>query len=58
MWAFVVFAFSALCYRILEVENGPTTLVIATKAGAIDLVFTGVVLPYGVNWRVVAEHAR
>lgn len=47
-----------LGYRIVEAENGPDAIEILKRQPDVDLLFTDVVLPGGMNGRVLAEAAR
>lgn len=55
-------AFSAgvlreLGYRVLEAANGPSALEVLQAAQDVDLLFTDVVLPYGMDGRKLADEA-
>jgi len=47
-----------LGYTVLEASHGPAALAILAKAGRIDLLFTDVVLPEGMDGRQLATAAR
>jgi PAS domain S-box-containing protein len=47
-----------LGYRVLETRSGPTALKVLQSEAAIDLLFTDVVLPDGMNGRNLADEAR
>jgi PAS domain S-box-containing protein len=49
---------SDLGYQVLEAPDGPTALRIVEKEPGIDLLFTDVGLPGGLNGRQLAEEAR
>ncbi|MHC4446904.1 MAG: PAS domain S-box protein [Planctomycetota bacterium] len=46
-----------LGYRVLEAEDGPTALEVLERADGIDLLFTDVVMPGGMNGPAVAAAA-
>lgn len=48
----------SLGYRVIAVENGPKAMEVLRSTGAIDLLFTDVVMPGGLNGRQLAEEAR
>jgi CheY-like chemotaxis protein len=47
-----------LGYRVFEAANGPTALKILANRPEIELLFTDVVLPDGMNGRQLADQAR
>jgi CheY-like chemotaxis protein len=47
-----------LCYRVLEAANGRAALEILGNDRDIDLLFTDVVMPGGINGRQLADEAR
>jgi len=47
-----------LGYTVLEAPHGPAALAILAKAGHVDLLFTDVVLPEGMDGRQLATAAR
>lgn len=46
-----------LGYRVIEAENGPEALKVLRSEESIDLLFTDVVMPGGMNGRQLAEEA-
>ncbi|HEY4342819.1 MAG TPA: PAS domain S-box protein [Parvibaculum sp.] len=48
----------SLGYRVIAVDNGPEALEVIRGGEAIDLLFTDVVMPGGLNGRQLAEEAR
>jgi PAS domain S-box-containing protein len=56
--AVVVRALSVLGYKVLEAKDGPTAMALLDDAPKIDLLFTDVVLPGGMNGREIAERMR
>ena len=48
----------ALGYSVLEAENGSEALAILDRTPSIALVLTDMVMPGGIDGRVVATHAR
>jgi PAS domain S-box-containing protein len=49
---------SGLGYRVIGARNGPEALDVLRQIGDIDLLFTDVVMPGGLNGRKLAEKAR
>jgi CheY-like chemotaxis protein len=49
---------SALGYRVVECADGPSALAVLEAGQPIDLLFTDVVMPGGMNGRELAEQAR
>jgi CheY-like chemotaxis protein len=49
---------SRLGYRVISARNGPEALHVLRQVGDIDLLFTDVVMPGGLNGRELAEKAR
>jgi CheY-like chemotaxis protein len=47
-----------LGYRVLEANDGPSALKLAEAKPAIDLLFTDVVLPGGINGKQLADEIR
>jgi signal transduction histidine kinase/CheY-like chemotaxis protein len=45
-------------YTVIEAADGPTALALLQQRGPIDLLFTDVVMPGGMNGRVLADTAR
>ena len=45
-------------YQVLEASDGPKALDILSKADAVDLVFTDLIMPGGMSGREVAVRAR
>jgi signal transduction histidine kinase/CheY-like chemotaxis protein len=45
-------------YTVLEAADGPAALTLLQQRGPIDLLFTDVVMPGGMNGRVLADTAR
>jgi CheY-like chemotaxis protein len=58
--AFTAEVLRELGYRVLEAQDGPSALRLVERrdAGRIDLLFTDVVLPGGMNGEQVASRAR
>lgn len=56
--AFVASALGVLGYTIMEVGDGPSALASMEKIPKIDLLFTDVVLPAGMNGRELADEIR
>jgi CheY-like chemotaxis protein len=54
---YVTAQLESLGYKVLEAENGPAGLAILESAGHIDLLFTDVIMPGGMNGRELAERA-
>lgn len=52
---YVVGVLSGLGYRVVEAPDGPAALAAVERLGHVDLLFTDVVLPRGMNGRTVAE---
>jgi PAS domain S-box-containing protein len=48
----------SLGYRVIAVDNGPAAMEILRSGEAVDLLFTDVVMPGGLNGRQLAEEAR
>jgi CheY-like chemotaxis protein len=48
----------SLGYRVIAVDNGPEALEVIRGGEPIDLLFTDVVMPGGLNGRQLAEEAR
>ncbi|MCE9649814.1 MAG: PAS domain S-box protein [Parvibaculum sp.] len=48
----------SLGYRVISVDNGPEALEVVRSGEEIDLLFTDVVMPGGLNGRQLAEEAR
>jgi signal transduction histidine kinase len=51
-------ALGELGYRVLEATDGPNALKMIDASPHVDLLFTDVVLPNGVNGRVLADRVR
>ena len=51
-------ALRELSYRVLEASSGPEALRIIEKNSQIDLLFTDIVMPNGMNGRQLADKAR
>jgi sensor domain CHASE-containing protein/nitrogen-specific signal transduction histidine kinase len=49
---------TGLGYAVQAAENGPDALALLAQAGPVDLLFTDIILPGGMNGRVLAEKAR
>jgi signal transduction histidine kinase len=49
---------TGLGYRTLEAHDGPEAIATLERAGRIDLLFTDVVLPKGINGTALAREAR
>lgn len=47
-----------LCYRTIEATDGPSALAILAERRDIDLLFTDIVLPQGMNGLEIAQRAR
>jgi CheY-like chemotaxis protein len=56
--AFVVAALADLGFHIREAADGPTAIAMLDRIATLDLLFTDVVLPRGMNGREVAEAVR
>ena len=56
--SFVEGQLESLGYRVISVENGNKALDILREEKRIDLLFTDVVMPGGLNGRQLAEEAR
>jgi len=54
---YVTAQLESLGYNVIEAENGPAALVKLDSAGPIDLLFTDVIMPGGMNGRELAERA-
>jgi len=55
--AYVVAQLESLGYDVIEAENGPAGLMKLDGAGNVDLLFTDVIMPGGMNGRELAEQA-
>lgn len=55
--AFVVAALGGFGYDIVEAADGPSALALLETGRAVDLLFTDIVLPGGMNGRELAEQA-
>jgi len=55
--AYAVEALGELGYRVITAADGPAALAILAQEGKIDLLFTDVVLPNGMNGRQLADEA-
>ena len=55
---FVEGQLESLGYRVISVENGVTALDVLRSDSGIDLLFTDVVMPGGLNGRQLADEAR
>lgn len=53
----VVAQLRALGYRVLAAKDGPDALALLAEGGAVDLLFTDVVMPGGMGGRALAERA-
>lgn len=49
---------SSLGYTVLEAEDGPAALQILAEAGSIDLLFTDLIMPNGINGQELLRKAR
>jgi PAS domain S-box-containing protein len=56
--SYVVSRLDGLGYRVLEAENGQRALALVGGADKVDLMFTDVILPEGLNGRELADEAR
>ncbi|MDO8290111.1 MAG: PAS domain S-box protein [Parvibaculum sp.] len=56
--SFVEDQLESLGYRVISVENGNLALAVLREEKGIDLLFTDVVMPGGLNGRQLAEEAR
>jgi CheY-like chemotaxis protein len=57
--AYTVEVLRELGYRVLEAHDGPSALrLLERQEGRVDLLFTDVVLPSGMNGEALAQHAR
>ena len=56
--SYVVSRLDGLGYRVLEAENGRRALELLTDGARVDLLFTDVILPEGMNGRELADEAR
>ncbi|HEY4135880.1 MAG TPA: PAS domain S-box protein [Alphaproteobacteria bacterium] len=54
---YVIAQLESLGYDVIEAENGPAALIELESAGHIDLLFTDVIMPGGMNGRELAERA-
>ena len=54
---YVTAQLESLGYNVLEAENGPAALAKIDAVGPIDLLFTDVIMPGGMNGRELAERA-
>ncbi|HEU0070329.1 MAG TPA: PAS domain S-box protein [Alphaproteobacteria bacterium] len=54
---YVTAQLESLGYDVLEAENGPAALAKIDAAGPVDLLFTDVIMPGGMNGRELAEQA-
>jgi PAS domain S-box-containing protein len=48
----------ALGYRVLDAEDGPTALAILSEGAAIDLLFTDMIMPNGMDGEELVRQAR
>ena len=55
--AYAVEALGELGYRVITAPDGPTAIDLLAQEKAIDLLFTDIVLPGGINGRQLAEQA-
>jgi PAS domain S-box-containing protein len=55
--AYVTAQLESLGYNVLEAENGPAGLAQLESADQIDLLFTDIIMPGGINGRELAERA-
>ncbi|MFU8896683.1 MAG: PAS domain S-box protein [Gammaproteobacteria bacterium] len=49
---------ASLGYDVITTSNGPEAIAILEQGGAVDLLFTDIVMPGGMNGRELAERAR
>ncbi|MEE9140841.1 MAG: PAS domain-containing protein [Alphaproteobacteria bacterium] len=56
--ALAVSILTGLGYHVLEAENGPAALAVMDSREPVDLLFTDLVMPGGMNGRELAEEAR
>ena len=56
--SFVAEALRSVGYMVLEAADGPTALTLAEQTPGLDLILTGVVLPFGLTGRQVADRIR
>ncbi len=54
---YVTAQLESLGYKVIEAENGPAGLTKLESAGHVDLLFTDVIMPGGMNGRELAERA-
>ena len=55
--AYAVEALGELGYRVITAADGPTAIALLAQEKAIDLLFTDIVLPGGMNGRQLADEA-
>ncbi len=55
---YAVTALRSFGYKVIEAEDGPTALALLDQVGPLDLLFTDVVMPGGMNGRALADAAR